>query len=128
MTMAELFWFDRLARREIDAALSRVKAENGDRDPGDMVDDHLDASPARDRYRLSITSRHATSPRMVGAIVIRAAGDSVTVEHHFGWHDDGQAVLIDKLDKAHVTEEKIVTLARDFVAEFFRQLPVDAKR
>jgi hypothetical protein len=125
--MTELFWFDRLARREIDAALSRVKAENGDRDPGYIVDDHLDGSPARDRCRLSITSPHATSPHMVGAIVIRAAGDRVMVEHHFGWHDEGKAILIDNLDQTHVTQDKIASLARDFVAEFFRRLPVTAK-
>lgn len=121
MSMTDLHGFDALARREIDAALDRVAAENSEADY--LVKSNFDGGWTRTSCSLSIRHTNPTMQEIDGSIVIRTAGDRVVVEHYFRWLDHGKATQIATIDAADVTKERIMSLARDFVVEFFRRLP-----
>jgi hypothetical protein len=121
----ELWWFDRLARRAITPALHLVKSEGDGLDPDYIVEVDLNPSPARDRCRLSITNRQVNKPELHGSLVIlKGANDTVRVEQSFLWHNNGAPIpVVPSLNASEVTQEKITSLARGFMAKFFSRLP-----
>jgi hypothetical protein len=123
--MDELWWFDRLARREIDPALRVVVSESQDLHPDYIVEEDLNSSPARHRCRLSIMNRHVNKPILRGSFVImKGGGNAVHVEQSYLWHYQGTPIPVaPALSVAEMTQEKVISLARGFVTEFFRRLP-----
>jgi hypothetical protein len=123
MSMAELQWFDRLASREIDPALCAVLNESKNRDPEYLIDADLGRPGIRDRCLLTITSQHVNKLQLAGSLTIIAGpGNTVRVEQSYRWPGKGQIIPIMTLNAADVTQDKIRSLAREFVAEFFQRL------
>jgi|SRR5215471_13638031 len=79
--------------------------------------------PSRDRCLLSIKNRNLTKPQLSGTFaVIRRTDDTVIVERSYQWLDDGRAFPATTLNSTEVSQERIASLAREFIAEFFRRV------
>jgi hypothetical protein len=123
MSVADLQWFDRLARSEIDPVLRVIINESKDRDPDYIVDEQLNPSPNRDRCLLSITNRNVNKQQMGGSFaIIHGTGDTLRVEQSYRWLDSGKPFPVVTLNSADVTQDRIGLLAREFVVDFFRRV------
>src|SRR5262249_14876335 len=120
VSIADLHGFDVLARRAIDPALDSVAAQNDYVDY--VVKSHTDGAWTRTHCALSIRHTSPTMSHIDGRVVIRAADNCVVVEHHFQWHDQGRPILVATINTTDVTKDRITSLARDFVAEFFHRI------
>jgi hypothetical protein len=121
MSMAALYWFDRLATREIDPVLKSVMEESQARNPAYVV--AVETGPiSRTRCLLSITNRDVNKAVISGGLeFIEGTDGAVRVQQSYRWID-GTPRHIVTLPQADVTQAEIGRRAREFVAEFFRRV------
>jgi hypothetical protein len=127
--MSENLWaFDQLARRSIDAGLQSAANERQDANLDYVIEVPLDRSPARTRCLLTIKNGLPTKPSLAGSCEVSAGpGDTVLISRSYWWTNNGTPFDVLPLQAAEISEAEIKRLALDFIDGFFREVQRLAK-
>ena len=122
--MSENLWaFDQLRRKGIDAGLQSAAKERQDTNPDYTICVQPDSSPARRRCLLTVNNRLPTESLLAGSFEVSAgSGDTVHLSRSYMWINSGAPFDVLSLEADDITEAEIKRLALDFVDDFFLQV------